>query len=161
MLIPPPTSVSAGACSYTRTSKPARCSATAAVSPPRPAPMTAILSGAEGMTSRPYNNTAWMNRRDMIGRVMGRQRLRAIVFDAGHTLLEMDYARLTAYLASRGHDLGQAAVTEAERRARMRLDTERAAQASRERTGEGRYVRYLTEYLGIADDAERHAIAEW
>ena len=26
---------------------------------------------------------------------------RAIVFDAGHTLLEMDYARLTAFLASR------------------------------------------------------------
>ena len=86
---------------------------------------------------------------------------RAIVFDAGHTLLEMDYARLTAFLASRGHDLGQTAVTEAERRARMRLDTERAAQASRERTGEGRYVRYLVEYLGIADDAERAAIAEW
>jgi putative hydrolase of the HAD superfamily len=86
---------------------------------------------------------------------------RAIVFDAGHTLLEMDYARLTAFLASRGHDLGQPAVTEAERRARMRLDTERAAPASRERTGEGRYVRYLAEYLGIADDAERSAIAEW
>jgi putative hydrolase of the HAD superfamily len=52
-------------------------------------------------------------------------------------------------------------VTEAERRARMRLDTERAAQATRERTGEGRYVRYLAEYLAIADDAERSAIAEW
>src|SRR5215470_15895680 len=92
---------------------------------------------------------------------MSRSTVRAIVFDAGHTLLEMDYARLTAYLASCGHDLSEAAVTEAERRARMRLDTERAAQASRERTGEGRYVRYLTEYLGITDDAERRAIAEW
>ena len=92
---------------------------------------------------------------------MVRSNVRAVVFDAGHTLLEMDHARLTAYLGSRGHDLSEAAVTEAERRARMRLDTERAAQASRERTGEGRYVRYLTEYLGIADDAERHAIAEW
>jgi len=92
---------------------------------------------------------------------MSRSTVRAIVFDAGHTLLEMDYARLTAYLASCGHDLAEAAVTDAERRARMRLDTERAAQASRERTGEGRYVRYLTEYLGITDDAERRAIAEW
>jgi FMN phosphatase YigB (HAD superfamily) len=92
---------------------------------------------------------------------MGRRNVRAVVFDAGHTLLEMDYARLTAFLASRGHDLEEAAVTDAERRARMRLDTERAAQASRERTGEGRYVRYLAEYLGIADDAERSAIAEW
>src|SRR5262245_57347426 len=92
---------------------------------------------------------------------MGRTTVRAVVFDAGHTLLEMDYARLTAYVASRGHHVSEAAVTDAERRARMRLDTERAAQASRERTGEGRYVRYLTEYLGIADDAERGAIAEW
>ena len=90
-----------------------------------------------------------------------RPAVRAVVFDAGHTLLEMDYTRLTAYLASRGHDLGAAAVTEAERRARMRLDTERAGQASRERTGEGRYVRYLAEYLAIADETERAAIAEW
>ena len=87
--------------------------------------------------------------------------IRALVFDAGHTLLEMDYARLTEYLVSRGWDLGEATVMEAERRARMRLDVERAAQATRERTGEGRYVRYLVEYLGITDEAERSAIAEW
>jgi len=92
---------------------------------------------------------------------MVRSIVRAVVFDAGHTLLEMDYARLTAYLGSRGHDLGEAVVTDAERRARARLDTERAARGSRERTGEGRYVRYLTEYLGLTDDAERRAIAEW
>jgi FMN phosphatase YigB (HAD superfamily) len=87
--------------------------------------------------------------------------IRAVVFDAGHTLLEMDYARLTAYLVSRGYDLGESAVTDAERRARIRLDIERAAQATRERTGEGRYVRYLAEYLGITDDTERSALAEW
>jgi putative hydrolase of the HAD superfamily len=90
-----------------------------------------------------------------------RPAIRAVVFDAGHTLLEMDYARLTTFLASRGHQLTEAAVTEAERRARVRLDTERAAQGSRERTGEGRYVRYLAEYLRIMEDAERSAIAEW
>src|SRR5262245_17591138 len=87
--------------------------------------------------------------------------VRAVVFDAGHTLLEMDYARLTAFLVSRGHDRSEAVVTEAERRARRRRDTERAAQATRERTGEGRYVRYLAEYLAITDDGERVAIAEW
>ena len=43
--------------------------------------------------------------------------IRAVVFDAGHTLLELDYARLTAYLVSRGHDLTVASVTDAERRA--------------------------------------------
>lgn len=90
-----------------------------------------------------------------------RPAIRAVVFDAGHTLLELDYARLTAYLVSRGHDLTVAAVTDAERRARIRLDTERAAQSARERTGEGRYVRYLVEHLGITDDAERGAVAEW
>jgi len=78
-----------------------------------------------------------------------RPNVRAVVFDAGHTLLEMDYPRLIACLVSRGHALSEARVTEAERRARMRLDVERAAQATRERTGEGRYVRYLMEHLGI------------
>ena len=87
--------------------------------------------------------------------------VRAVVFDAGHMLLEMDYARLTAFLASRGHELGAGRVIDAERRARMRLDAERPAQATRERTGEGRYVQYLVEYLGITDDAERIATAEW
>ena len=90
-----------------------------------------------------------------------RPTIRAVVFDAGHTLLEMDYAQLTAFLVSRGHRLGQATVTEAERRARIRLDVERAAHATRERTGEGRYVRYLVESLGIEDEAERIALAEW
>jgi putative hydrolase of the HAD superfamily len=87
--------------------------------------------------------------------------VRAVLFDAGHTLLEMDYAQLAAYLVSRGHDVSVASVADAERRARMRLDIERAAPTTRARTGEGRYVRYLVEYLGIADDAERIAIAEW
>src|SRR5262249_35546807 len=45
--------------------------------------------------------------------------------------------------------------------ARVRLDAEYAAQATRQRTGEGRYVRYLLEHLGIVDDAERRAVSEW
>ena len=49
---------------------------------------------------------------------------RAVVFDAGHTLLELGYARLTAYLVSRGHDITESAVTDAERRARIRLDVD-------------------------------------
>src|SRR5262245_65665612 len=88
-------------------------------------------------------------------------RIRAVVFDAGHTLLEMDYAKATEYLRSRGHDVDEAAVTDAERRARVRLDIEQAMQSTRERTGQGRYVRYLLDTLGIADDAERRALAEW
>src|SRR5262249_33575683 len=79
-------------------------------------------------------------------------RVRAVIFDAGYTLLEMDYGEVTSFLRSRGLTVDEAAVIDAERRARKRLDAERAAEASRERTGEGRYVRYLLEYLGIFDD---------
>jgi putative hydrolase of the HAD superfamily len=88
-------------------------------------------------------------------------RIRAVVFDAGHTLLEMDYVTVTAHLRSRGHDVAEAAVIDAERRARLRLDGEQAAQPTRERTGQGRYVRYLLEALGIIDDTERRHVAEW
>jgi FMN phosphatase YigB (HAD superfamily) len=73
----------------------------------------------------------------------------------------MDYANVTAYLRSRGHVVGEAAVIDAERRARLRLDVEQATQASRERTGQGRYVRYLLDALEITDEAERRAVAEW
>ena len=41
---------------------------------------------------------------------MNTPRIRAIVFDAGHTLLEMDYARVTEYLRARGHEVDEAAV---------------------------------------------------
>jgi HAD superfamily hydrolase (TIGR01509 family) len=87
--------------------------------------------------------------------------IRAVIFDAGHTLLEMDYAEVTGFLQARGHSVDQQTVIDAERRARLRLDAERAAQPTRGRTGEGRYVRYMLERLGILDDAERSAVAEW
>ena len=87
--------------------------------------------------------------------------LRAVLFDAGHTLLAMDYAAVTAMLASRGHAVTEPMVTTAERRARIRLDHEQAAQPTRARTGGGRYIRYLLECLGITDDGEQRAVAEW
>jgi len=87
--------------------------------------------------------------------------LRAVLFDAGYTLLEMDYGALTAQLRARGHHRDEAAVVDAERRARMRLEVERAAQPTAGRTGEGRYVRYVLEHLAITDEIERGAIAEW
>jgi len=92
---------------------------------------------------------------------MSTPRIRAIVFDAGHTLLEMDYARVTEYLRARGHEVAEAAVVAAEREARMRLDVEQAAQTTRARTGQGRYVRFLLDALSIGDDEERRALAEW
>lgn len=90
-----------------------------------------------------------------------RSPVRAILFDAGHTLLELDYRRFTEQLIARGHRVDASAVVAAERGARMRLDAERATPAGAGRTGEGRYVRYLLDALGIGDEAERRAIAEW
>src|SRR5215467_2886864 len=94
-------------------------------------------------------------------RGMNTPRIRAIVFDAGHTLLEMDYARVTEYLRARGHEVAEPAVVAAERGARMRLDVEQAAQPTRTRTGQGRYVRFLLDALSIDNDDERRAVAEW
>ena len=87
--------------------------------------------------------------------------VRAVLFDAGHMLLEMDYGAVTSALAARGHAVTREAVTAAERRARIRLDHEQAAQPTRARTGGGRYVRYLMEALGITDTGEQRAVAEW
>jgi putative hydrolase of the HAD superfamily len=87
--------------------------------------------------------------------------VRAVLFDAGHTLLAMDYDAVTAHLRSRGHRVERDAVVAAERRARARLDREQAAQPTRACTGGGRYVRYLLAHLGIEDEAEQRAIAGW
>ena len=87
--------------------------------------------------------------------------IRAVLFDAGHTLLEADYPALVDALASYGHATSEAAVIEAERRARMRLDREQAVQPRRERTGAGRYLRYLLEQLGVTNDADLAALAAW
>jgi HAD superfamily hydrolase (TIGR01509 family) len=88
-------------------------------------------------------------------------RPRAVIFDAGHTLLEFDYTRLVAELSTCGHDVTRAAVATAEQIARRRLDEERGAAGVRTRTGEGRYIKYLLEHLGIRDEATAKTIAEW
>jgi HAD superfamily hydrolase (TIGR01509 family) len=87
--------------------------------------------------------------------------VRAVIFDAGHTLLEADYACLTGLVRSRGYDVSEGQVTTAERRARARLDAEQAAQPSRAKTGAGRYLRYLMENLGVTTDADVAAVAAW
>ena len=87
--------------------------------------------------------------------------VRAVLFDAGHTLLEFDYPAFTARIRACGYDVCEGAVTDAERRARARLDEERAADAVRERRGVGRYLQYVLEQLGITSDDDRRAIAEW
>jgi FMN phosphatase YigB (HAD superfamily) len=44
--------------------------------------------------------------------------VRAVLFDAGHTLLELDYAAFTARIRASGYDVYEGTVTDAERRAR-------------------------------------------
>ncbi len=90
------------------------------------------------------------------------RRLRAIFFDAGNTLLRMDYPVIAGHLAARGHPVGAAQVEEAELRARVRLDPHLAPGASTESTTiHGRYLRYLLEHLGITDEDEVQDIARW
>jgi hypothetical protein len=87
--------------------------------------------------------------------------IRAVLFDAGHTLLECDYVLLTAQLVARGHDVSQPRVVEAEGRARIRPYGEQAAQPTRARLGAGRYLRYLLGGLGITAEEDVAAITAW
>src|SRR3972149_2988380 len=90
------------------------------------------------------------------------RRLRAIFFDAGNTLLRMDYPVIAEHLAARGYAVGAAQVEEAELRARGRLDPHLAPGGSTESTTIlGRYLRYVLEHLGITGEAEVEDIARW
>ena len=89
-------------------------------------------------------------------------RLRAVFFDAGNTLLRMNYPVIAEHLAGRGRPVSVEDVEEAELRARVRLDPHLAPGASTESTGTaGRYLRFLLEQLGVRDEAEIEDIARW
>jgi putative hydrolase of the HAD superfamily len=89
-------------------------------------------------------------------------RLRAIIFDAGNTLLRMNYPVIAEHLAGRGRPVSVEDVEEAELRARVRLDPLLAPGASTEsRDAVGRYLRFLLEHLGITDEGEIEEIARW
>ncbi|HEV8437099.1 MAG TPA: HAD-IA family hydrolase [Methylomirabilota bacterium] len=89
-------------------------------------------------------------------------RPRAILFDAGNTLVQMDYAAIAQYLAGRGRPASAARVEEAEVWARVQLDRDLASGASTE-SGDthGRYLRYVLSRLGITEEDEIDAIARW
>jgi HAD superfamily hydrolase (TIGR01509 family) len=90
------------------------------------------------------------------------RRLRAIFFDAGNTLLRMNYLVIAEHLAARGYPVGAAQVEEAELRARVRLDPHLAPGGSTESTPvHGRYLRYLLEHLGITSEEEVQDIDRW
>lgn len=91
-----------------------------------------------------------------------RPAVRAVIFDAGNTLVRMDYPAIAAYLAGRGHTASEASVREAEVRARVRLDAHLAPGASTESAStHGLYLRYVLQHLGITGEEEVEAIGRW
>lgn len=88
--------------------------------------------------------------------------MRAVIFDAGNTLLRMNYAIIAEHLQARGRAVTLDQVEEAELRARVRLDPHLAPGGSTEsRDTHGWYLRYMLEHLAITEEAEVEAIARW
>ena len=88
--------------------------------------------------------------------------MRAVIFDAGNTLLRMNYAIIAEHLQARGRAVTLDQVEEAELRARVRLDPHLAPGGSTEsRDTHGWYLRYMLEHLAITEEAEIEAIARW
>jgi HAD superfamily hydrolase (TIGR01509 family) len=85
---------------------------------------------------------------------------RALLFDAGNTLLRMNYPAIALHLRGRGHAAAAEAIEEAELRARVRLDADLARGGSTEgRAAQDSYLAYLLEGIGITDAAEVEAAA--
>lgn len=92
--------------------------------------------------------------------------VRAVFFDAGNTLLRMNYPVIAAELARHGVRVTPEAVQRAEWRARVALDEGVFARAqpdgsTESRASAGRYVRCLLEALGIQDQDVTRALVEW
>jgi len=92
--------------------------------------------------------------------------LRAVFFDAGNTLLQMNYTVIAAELMRHGVRVAPEKVQRAEWRARVRLDEDVFARATpgdstESRSSAGRYLRYVLEELGVADAATIEQVAEW
>jgi putative hydrolase of the HAD superfamily len=88
--------------------------------------------------------------------------IRALIFDAGNTLLRINYPAIADQLALHGIRVSHEAVAQAEYRARVRLDPHLAPGSSTEsRSVAGSYFRYVLEGLGITDPETIRAVAEW
>jgi HAD superfamily hydrolase (TIGR01549 family) len=91
--------------------------------------------------------------------------IRAILFDAGNTLIRMDYAAIAAELGRHGVSVTPEAVQRAEWMARVQLDAELFAPESgfstESRDTRERYTRYVLEGVGVSDPAVVAAMTEW
>ena len=89
-------------------------------------------------------------------------RPRAVLFDAGNTLMRMNYRAIAGHLEGRGRAMAVDAIEEAELRARVRLDADLARGVSTEgRTAQDLYLVYLLEGLDISDPDEIDAAARF
>lgn len=87
--------------------------------------------------------------------------IRAVFFDAGNTLLELNYPVIADRLRAQGHAVTPEAVRAAECRARVRLDPHLGPGASTESRDIFRlYTGYLLEGLGIARDGAVDRLSE-
>ena len=91
--------------------------------------------------------------------------IRAILFDAGNTLIRMDYVAIAGELARHGAVVTPEALQRAEWAARVRLDAElfappeRVSTESRDTTA--RYTGYILANAGISDPAIHDRVMEW
>jgi HAD superfamily hydrolase (TIGR01509 family) len=91
--------------------------------------------------------------------------IRAVLFDAGNTLIRMDYEAIAVELRRHGAPVTADDVQHAEWRARVRLDTDVFAPAAvfstESRDTASRYVRYLLEGVGLTAPDVIEAVTEW
>ena len=88
--------------------------------------------------------------------------LRAIFFDAGNTLLRMNYAVIAGQLGTLGVAVDATDIQRADWRARVRLDSLLGPGTSTEsRTISGSYVRFLLDELGVRDASTVEAVEAW
>jgi len=91
--------------------------------------------------------------------------IRAILFDAGNTLIRMDYAAIAAELARHGIAVTPETLQRAEWSTRVRIDTELFAPdavfSTESRDTTERYTRYLLEEAGVGDAALSATMVAW
>lgn len=88
--------------------------------------------------------------------------IRAVFFDAGNTLIRMDYTAIVAALTAHGLAATLEDVQRADWHARVRLDVSFAQGTSTEHpVTSDRYLAYILEHLGVRDAATIRALADW
>jgi putative hydrolase of the HAD superfamily len=92
--------------------------------------------------------------------------IRAVFFDAGNTLLQMNYAVIAAELGRHGVVVAPDTVQRAEWRARVRLDDEVLSRSgpgdsTENRSTAERYLGFLLDGLGVTDPATVEKIVAW